>query len=339
MSRKLATVQMIEDVLPIEGAEFIEKIRIKGWWCVAKKGEFKKGDKCIYHEIDSLLPPVEQYNFLAKGTSLKKTIIDTGKEVEGYRLKTVRLRGQISQGLALPLSLFKMDETLGIDTDVSELLNIYKYNPPLDASISGDAKGYIPGYIPRTDEERVQNCIPLLEQYKGHHFYGTSKIDGTSCTFFKYENEFEACGHNINFKESNRNIFWILAKKYDLINKLLEGYAVQGEVAGEGIQKNRLKLKGVDFYSFYVFDIKNHQYLELDDMNIFIKDLGLKMVPVIYEDFILDHSCDELLKLADIPSPLNPDLPQEGIVFRLKGNTDKISFKVISNEYLLKWGL
>lgn len=339
--RKLATIQKIEEVLPIENADQIEKVRVKGWWCVTKKGEFKTGDKCIYHEIDSLLPPIEQYNFLSKGTSLKKTLIDTGKEIEGYRLKTVKLRGQISQGLALPLHLFKetINDTLEIDTDVSDVLKIYKYNPPLDASISGDAKGYIPGFIPRTDEERVQNCIPLLEQYKGQSFYGTSKIDGTSSTIYKYEDVFGACGHNIEFKENDRNIFWVLAKKYNLINKLTDGYAIQGEVAGEGIQSNRLKLKGVDFYTFYVIDIKRGQYLQLDDMKVFIKDLGMKMVPIIYEDFILNHSCDEILKLADIPSPLNPDLPQEGIVFRLKNNTNKISFKVISNDYLLKWKL
>jgi len=339
--RNLATIQKIEEVLPVENADNIEKVRIKGWWCVTKKGEFKQGDKCIYHEIDSLLPPIEQYNFLSKSTSLKKTLIDTGKEIEGYRLKTIRLRGQVSQGLALPLNLFKgvIDNELEINTDVSDILNIYKYNPPLDASISGDAKGYIPGFIPRTNEERVQNCIFLLKQYKGKSFYGTSKIDGTSSTFYKYKGKFGACGHNIEFKESDRNIFWLLAKRYDLVDKLPEGYALQGEVAGEGIQSNRLKLKGVDFYTFYVIDINKGQYLQLYDMKKFITDLGIKMVPIIYDDFILDHSCDELLRLADIPSPLNSDLPQEGIVFRLKNSLDKVSFKAISNEYLLKWKL
>lgn len=337
--RKLATIQKIEEISPIDNADSIEKARIKGWWCVVKKGQFKKGDRCIYHEIDSLLPPIEQYEFLSKGTSLKKTITETGKEVEGYRLKTIRLRGQISQGLILPLNSFKDINKLEIDTDVSELLNIYKYDPPLNASISGEAVGHFPGNIPKTDEERVQNCISLLEQYKGYNFYVTSKMDGTSSTLFKYEGRMRVCGRSLEFKENDKNIFWKLTKKYDLVNKLPDGFAVQGEVAGEGIQSNRLKLKGVDFYCFYVFDIKNYQYLQLHDMKSFIENLGMKMVPIIYEDFTLNHSYDEILSFADMRSPLNSDLLQEGMVFRLKNNTDKISFKAISNEYLLKWKL
>ena len=338
--RKLVSIQIIEEILPIKDADNIEKVRIKGWWCVAKKNEFKVGDKCIYYEIDSFLPAIEQYNFMAKGTSLKKTIIDTGKEVEGYRLKTVKLRGQVSQGLVLPLSAFKdISYEYGVGTDITELLGIYKYNPPLDASIIGDAKGYIPGNIPKTDEERIQSCLELLELYKGKHFYATSKLDGISSTFYKYDGEFGACGHNIDFKDSDKNIFWVLAKKYGLVERLPDGFALQMETVGEGIQSNRLKLKGVDFWVFYVFDILNYKYLELEDMRIFIKDLGLKMVPVIYEDFVLSHTCDELLKLADMPSPLSINWPQEGLVFRLKGNTEKISFKVVSNSYLLKWGL
>ena len=339
--RKLASIQIIEEIKTIEGADAIERARIKGWWCVVKKGTFKVGDKCVYHEIDSLVPPIDQYSFLSKGTTLKKSIIETGVEVEGYRLKTIRLRGAISQGLALPLSEFKgvFDENIAVETDVSGILKIHKYDPPLDASISGDAKGMLPGFLSKTDEIRIQSCPEIMETYKGLHFYVTSKIDGTSSTFYKYENVFGACGHTLDFKDSEKNMFWKLARRYDLINRLPDGFSIQGETAGEGIQSNRIKLKGVDFFCFYVFDILKYQYLQLDDMLSFVKDLGLKTVPVVYDDFVLNHSCEELLKLANIPSPLNPGMPQEGLVFRLKNNTDKISFKVISNEYVLKWGL
>jgi len=338
--RRLATIQVINNLTSIEGADNIEMVYIKGWKCVVRKNEFKVGDKCIYHEIDSLLPNVEQYSFMNKGSTLKKSIIDNGKEVEGYRLKTIKLKGQISQGLALPLSVFpEINKDIETNTDVSEILNIYKYNPPLDASISGDAKGRMPGFIPITNEERIQNCIPLLELYKNNRFYITEKIDGTSSTFYKYDNAFGVCGHNYEFKESNKNIFWILAKKYDLSNKFPNGYAIQGETSGPGIQKNRLKLKDVDFFSFYVFDILNSKYLLLDEMIEFVKNLGLKMVPIINDNFILNHSCDELLSLANTKSKLSPNYFQEGMVFRLYYNNDKISFKVISNDYLIQHGL
>jgi RNA ligase (TIGR02306 family) len=336
--RKLASIQRIEEIQPIEGADNIEKIRIQGWWCVSKKGEFKIHDLCMYFEIDSLLPNIPQFSFLSKGSTLKKSLIENGKEVEGFRLKTVKLRGQISQGLALPLSSFPEIKNQEIGFDVSQQLEIHKYEPPIPVHLSGEVKGLFPGIIPKTDEERVQNCIELLEKYKGQRFYISSKLDGSSSTFFK-DDEFGVCGHNIEFKENDKTIFWKLAKQYDLKNRLPNGFAIQAETAGEGIQSNRLKLKGVDLYAFYVFDIKKWQYLKLDDMLLFIKDIGLKTVPILDDNFILNHTCEELLKMADGPSPLNPSCLQEGIVFRLYDSFEKISFKAVSNAYLLKWGL
>jgi RNA ligase (TIGR02306 family) len=337
--RKLASIQRIEEIQPIEGADNIEKIRIQGWWCVSKKGEFKVHDPCIYFEIDSLLPNIAQFSFLSKGNTLKKSIIENGKEVEGFRLKTIKLRGQLSQGLALPLSLFPEIIVREIGTDVSQEIKVYKYEPPIPVHLSGEVKGAFPGIIPKTDEERIQNCTELLEKYKGQRFYISSKIDGTSSTFYKNDGEFGACGHNIEFKENDKNIFWRLVNQYDLKNKFPDGFAIQAETAGEGIQSNRLKLKGVDLYVFYVFDIKKWQYLKLDDMRLFVKELGLKMVPILDDNFILNHTCDEILKMADVNSPLNPQCIQEGLVFRLYDSLEKISFKAISNEYLLKWGL
>jgi RNA ligase (TIGR02306 family) len=337
--RKLASIQRIEEVLPIEGADAIEKIRIQGWWCVTQKGNFKPQDLCLYFEVDSLLPNIPQFSFLSKGNTLKKSIIEDGKEVIGFRLKTIRLRGQISQGLALPLFQFPEITDREIGTEVTKQIGVYRYEPPIPVHLAGEMKGLLPGIIPKTDEERVQNCLSLLNKYKGQRFYLTSKIDGTSSTFYKSDGIFGACGHSLEFIENDKNIFWKLANRYNLKEKLPDGYAIQAETAGEGIQSNRIKLKGVDLYVFYVFDIKKQQYLKLDDMLSFVKGLGLKTVPILNDNFILNHTCDELLKMADIPSPLNPQLLQEGTVFRLYDSLEKISFKALSNEYILKWGL
>lgn len=339
--RTLVSIQKVATVNPISGADAIEYITMenKGWNCVVKKGQFKPGDLCVYHEIDCLLPNVPQYSFMAHGNTLKKSIIEMNKEVEGYRLRTVRLRGQISQGLALPLSDFPGVEKFEVGADVTSVLGVYKYEAPIPVEMAGDAKGAYPGFMAKTDEDRVQQDISILEKYRWQRWYATSKIDGTSSSFFKYDNEFGACGHQWEFKESETNIFWRLAHRYNLKEKLPNGFGIQGETAGEKIQNNRLKLKGVDFFAFYVIDLNKGEYLKLDDMKLFIKDLGIKMVPIVYENFVLNHTVEDLLKLADIPSPLNPELPQEGLVFRLYDNPYKVSFKVLSNEYLLKWGL
>jgi RNA ligase (TIGR02306 family) len=249
------------------------------------------------------------------------------------------LRGQVSQGLALPLTRFPELQGLSKGEDVTGTLGIHLYEPPIPACLSGELRGAFPGYIPKTDEERVQNLLPMLEELRGSHFSVTVKIDGSSMSVYNYQDDFGVCGRKWNLQESEKNTFWRLANKYELRSRMPSGYAIQGECAGEGIQENRHKLKGQDFYVFYVFEIDKHRYLELDEMTAFCKDLGLKTVPVYSEDFVMRHALEDLLVLADGPCPLNPTMLREGLVFRLKGGEHKTSFKVISNEYLIKYGL
>jgi RNA ligase (TIGR02306 family) len=341
--RALASIERVATVSSIPEADTIEVITMesKGWKCVVKKGLLKPGDFCVYHEVDSLLPDKPQYSFLSRGSKLKKCIIENGTEVEGYRLKTVCLRGQISQGLALPLTDFAgiIPDTCEVGTDVTTLLGVNKFEPPIPIHLAGEMKGLYPGFLSKTDELRIQADTSILDKLRGKRLYATSKIDGTSSSFYKYENELGVCGHKWEFKENDKTIFWHLARMYNLKERFPDGYAAQGETAGESIQHNRIKLKGVDFYCFYVIDIKTGQYLKLDDMLHFLKEVGLKSVPVITDNFILDHTVDELLAMADAPSPLNPKEIQEGTVYRLYDSTEKVSFKVISNAYLIKWGL
>jgi RNA ligase (TIGR02306 family) len=340
--RKLATIRKISEVAPIEGADAIEKVRVDGWWCVAKKGEFQMNDLCCYMEIDSLLPLRPEFAFMAKNGT-KKTLVD-GVEVEGYRLRTIKLRGQISQGLALPLSalpdlakaLTEGAEGYRVDDNVTEILGIHKYDPPIPACISGEIKGIFPGCIPKSDEERVQNSLDLLEQHKGKVFTVTEKLDGSSTTIFKFNHEFGICSRNYEMKENDQNTIWRLAKQYDLPNTLPDGWAIQGECCGEGIQKNSLKLNRQDIFVFYVFNIETREYLLLKDALEFVKNLGMKHVPVIDGHFVLDCSIETIIEMANGKSLLNQNANREGIVFRLDEAGDKISFKSISNHYLLK---
>lgn len=223
---------------------------------------------------------------------------------------------------------------LNAGTDLTDAIGVVKYEPPVLACISGEVIGVFPGFLHKTDEERIQNLN--VADFQGKHFYVTEKVDGTSSTFYKMDNYFGVCGRTMNFKEVETNTFWKLAHQYNLNEKLQEGFSIQGEVAGESIQGNPLKLSGQKLFVFYVYDINKAEYLTLENTELFCKELGLTTVPIIDRDFIINHTMDELLNLANRKSIINPNMILEGIVFRLKENTQKISFKIISNEYLLK---
>ena len=187
MERKLASIQIVKEIKPIPGADMIEVVRINNWDVVSKKGEYKVGDFCIYCEIDSFLPIREEFEFLRK-TSYKK--MSDGSE--GFRLRTIRLRGQLSQGLILPIHILPLGELVSEGKDVTEMLNIVKYEPPIPAELAGKVKGLFPSFIRKTDEERIQNLSDKYEEIKnsGKDFYVTEKLDGTSATFYFKDGEF-----------------------------------------------------------------------------------------------------------------------------------------------------
>lgn len=186
--RKLASVRIVAQTCPIDGADLIEAAVVDGWKCVVKRGEFKPGDPVIYCEIDSFLPIRDEFEFL------RKSSFKTMGDQEGFRLKTVKLRGQISQGLLLPVSILNRDAVPG--EDVSEELGIQKYEPPIPACLTGEVIGPFPVSIQKTDEERVQNLAQDFASYSGQLFYVTEKLDGTSLTAF-YDSGFGVCGRNL----------------------------------------------------------------------------------------------------------------------------------------------
>lgn len=160
MERKLASVRKIKELRPIEGADLIELVIVDGWQCVTKKGEFNVGDLGVYFEIDSFLPLEPEFEFLEK--SCKKKM---GNEV-GLRLKTIRLRGELSQGLMLPYKTVERffiendnGQTFELGANVTETLGVKKYDPPVSAQLSGEMKGNFPSFIKKTDQERIQNLF------------------------------------------------------------------------------------------------------------------------------------------------------------------------------------
>lgn len=346
MERKLATIRQIQDISPIEGADIIEVIKLDGWQCVSKREEFKKGDLCVYFEIDSFLPVDERYEFLRK-SSFRKMF--TGQE--GFRIKTVRLRGQLSQGMALPLSNFpELHESPSIGDDVTELLKVIKFEKPIPACLSGKVKGFLPSIIPKTDAERIQNHPEYFEKYKDVVFQGTLKLEGSSMTVYNDGGNKGVCSRNLDLEETEENTHWQVAREFHLLDILPEGYAIQGELMGPGIEGNIEKLKSHFMFQFNVYDIENRKYLSPKDRDQFFKDMCERFSQIVGQDYkgdfpvkapilgeirLGDYTMQSLIDLSDGPSIHNSK--REGIVYTSMEPIDgqHIVFKVISNRYLL----
>lgn len=330
--RKLATIRKIDALTPIVGADAIECAHIGGWKVVVKKGEYTAGDLAVYIEIDSWVPH-SLAPFLSKGNYPR-----VYNEVEGERLKTIKLRGQVSQGLLLPYAT--CGKICIEDEDVSELLGIQKWEPALEF-MSADSKGAFPSQIPKTDQERIQNLSAELAIWKTEDLTWevTEKLEGSSMTVYLIEDEFGVCSRNLNLKPNPDATFWKTAIDANLESILRESkkeYALQGELIGEGIQGNIYKLKGTHFYIYDIYDIREGKYLTPTERDDFVWMYKLKHVPVFKKKFSLkDSSMDELLAMAEAKSVMgNIGCEQEGLVF--KCNEKEVSFKAISNRYLLK---
>lgn len=336
MERKLATVRIINDIQPIEGADMIELAIVDGWKVVvAKNVGHKVGDMVIYCEIDSFLPIREEFEFLRK-SSYKKM-----GDQEGFRLKTIKLRGQVSQGLILPIHVLPLLEMVHEGQDVTEMLGVVKYEPPIPAELAGKVKGLFPSFIRKTDEERIQNLASEYELYKtknkeGMKFYVTEKLDGSSATYYLKDGEFGVCSRNLELLETEGNTFWKVARELnleELFTTLENNICLQGELIGEGIQGNPYKIKGQTVRFFNAFNIDTQEYLGLTEFITLVNGMKLETVPVLDTNFTLPETIEEMLKVADDKSILNPSFDREGIVIRSADRT--ISFKAISNKFLL----
>lgn len=402
--RKLVSVRKIKDIKPIKDADLIELAIVDGWQCVVKKGEFKKGDLGIYFEIDSFLPVVEEFEFL------KKSCLKKMDEKEGIRIKTIKLRGELSQGLVLTyqqLERFFTENPFNVsnkpkfelEEDLTELIGVEKYEAPIPAQLSGDVVGVFPSFIEKSDQERIQNLfdkytqkyldnneeiIEKLTQLGGYEqrieelknnriinpiidleFEATTKLDGSSMTCFvvnphKYSTKnivkeleknnnmnvyFGVCSKNLELKENENNTYWKVANR-DIKEKLIQFFeetgrniALQGELMGEGIQGNREKIKGQEFFCYNIWDIDKQRFLTKDERKEILINLKIKEVPFLetLKVFVKFKNVEEILKYAEGKS-LNHDI-REGVVFKsttlVNGKT--ISFKAISNKYLLKY--
>jgi RNA ligase (TIGR02306 family) len=345
MPRKLASIQKVISIEPIEGADRIELAHVLGWQCVVNKGVFKPGDKGVYFEIDSFLPVEQEFEFL-RSSSYKKTDLMG----EGFKLRTMTFRGQISQGLLLPLSAFPDIPALPDEgLDVTGLLGVRKYEIEEAATSDGTKIGELPGGIPHTDEVRVQAMPELLQCFAGIEYYISTKIDGSSHSVGIDENGFHVTGHRYEWKDDGKSAFYNLVKERGYKEKMeeyvrnegLKALTVQGEFFGPGIQKNRLRVKHPDWYVFTV--IENGKRVGLRRMQEVCEKLGMTTVPIEEIGYDLPSkypTVEALLERADGEYPNGGK--KEGIVIRPTEPVhnlfigDSLSMKVVNNKYLLK---
>jgi len=349
MTRKLASIAEITYIKPIEGADAIECAIVNGGWpVVVKKGEYQVNDLAIYLEIDSWVPH-ELAPFLSKGQEPREY-----NGVKGERLKTVKLRGQVSQGLLLPSTILNelgLWPLVGdpVGHNLTNQLSIQKWEPPIPSQLQGTMRGNFPHFIPKTDQERCQNLRKdIFDTHKDDVYEVTTKLDGSSMTVYVKDGEVHVCSRNIDLIETEGNTFWNTAREQNIIDTLLElsvekgeEYAIQGELIGEGIQGNPEKLTGHKFYLFDIYSITVGRYLKADERYSILDKLNMngasiEHVPIIDQHVFLTteyKTIDDLLNFAEGPS-LNPQTKREGLVF--KSWDSDFSFKAISNSYLLK---
>lgn len=351
--RKLAKIVRIDSVVNHPNADRLDLCKVGGWQVVAKRDLYKTGDLAIYLEIDSWVPHDVDPSLTKEGHEPK---VYNG--VPGQRLRTVCLRGELSQGLLIPINVGiggflsvkdKQGETVLVDEgqDVTEVLGIQKWEMEIPAQLAGQAKGSFPSQFPKTDQERVQNLTKMIEELrqlsKPVTFQIQEKLEGSSMTCYIIDGVFGVCSRNLDLKETEGNTFWQVARKLDIERKMRQFFgfgnvAIQGELIGPGIQGNIYNLKEPTMRVFDALD-GHSSTRKMDPVRLqqVCEVMGLETIPVLgyistdSEDFTVEG----LLKLAEGKSELNPSQEREGIVLKhcVDGN---VSFKAISNRYLEK---
>lgn len=346
--RKLATIRRIEEIITIPNADKIVAYRIGGWKVVDTKDKYKVDDLVVYLEVDSWVPTAIA-PFLSKGKEPRLY-----KGVQGERLRTIKLRGQISQGLLLPVAAqsgnrcvvngyseeFGWGVGMGFEDgwDVTEFLAVQKWEPEPEFR-SADAKGLFPAFIPKSDQERIQNCYnDVKELFVDSEWEITEKLEGQSHTAYLYNDVFGVCSRNLELKDSEDSTFWKTARKYDLEGILRRdgrNLMIQSEQVGPGIQGNIYRLDEHKLFVYDVFLIDEQRYMTPDERLCFCVENNLDIVPVVVFGWRnhagLDR--DAMIAMADGESQLYKT-KREGLVFKLRSK-ERVSFKVISNSYLL----
>jgi RNA ligase (TIGR02306 family) len=322
----LAVVGKITEIMTIPNADRIVLATAVcgkgGIWRGVVKADSKLDDIVVVFQPDALLPSDNPaFSFM---------------ESSGYRVRQRRFRGAPSESLIMPISEVIYGGDFVIGQDVSDCLRIDKYEKPVSVSIGGEVKGDFPEFVPKTDEPNFQKVTEMFSVMIGRPYYVTMKMDGTSTTAYRRNGVFGVCSRNLELKEGS-GAGWLVAKKYNLGEMLPDGYAIQFEVCGPGIQKNPISLKSIDGYAFQLWNIAEKRYLDFDE---FASSKIMPTVPIVKTGEEFNFTPDSIQSLAeDLKYPNGK--PAEGIVCRptrelsamINMESTRISFKVINLRY------
>lgn len=314
----LVYIGVIVSLDAIGAADFIVSASVdcgKGgnWSGIVQKGQFTIGDLCTTYLPDALIPPSDDMKFM---------------ESSNWRVRMRRFRGAASEVVIMPLTI--ADGKLG--DDCTAFLGVIKYHKPVPENLQGIAVGPFPSFIPKTDEPNYQSIPEFVEMLQDKPYYITEKADGSSTTAFKYKGEFGVCGRNWQLLQDSANGYWKVAEKYNLSDKLPEGYAIQWETCGPKIQGNPMGLKEIDGFAFNVYNIPEHRYLNVREFVEFCHNLDFPLVGL--------EKVGEHFDMKDMPLLGEGEYPnrkqREGVVIRSQENLlshKPISFKVINLNY------
>jgi RNA ligase (TIGR02306 family) len=344
---KLATIEKILDIQPIEGADKIVLATVLGWQVVIKKDEYKVGDLCIYIPIDTLVNSSnEWFNFLA---SSKDSMIWS-------RIKTAKIRGKYSQGLIIPTTCLELiiDPVIKLEEglDVGELIGVKKYEKELllvSFASSDDTSLSVPfpsDIIPITDEDNLKSNYQVLEELKNRKLYLTLKMDGSSMTILRINDKFSVCSRRLVLNKGAVMHQFVDNKKIkDQLDQIGRNVAIQGEFCGPKINCNQMGLKDYKYYVFTIRDLETNEYFSLDQIKDFCTQANLEHVPILQclePSDTLDININYLQQFANVQEYIHPNgkrVPAEGIVIRpcepvfshILGKS--LSVKVINQNY------
>jgi len=342
MDKKLACVSVINGIFDIPNADRIQVATLKdsGWKVIVRKGEFQTGDLCCYIQIDTILPFNPWTDFLKNKKEPTKPI----------RLRTVKMKGQISQGLALPISNIPQlkDMELIEGQDLTDILGIVHYEKPIPVNLRGQVRCDFPSsFIPKTDEINIKSIPVVLDEIRGREVYITEKCDGTSATFVNIDGDVHVCSRNLSLKETEGNAYWKAYRKYG-IDKIFEqkkDIGLQCEICGSGIQKNPLGLTEPEIFVFNIYDVKAGRYLDYMEVVAFCQIHNLPMVPIL-KVCMFDFTLEQIEEMAK--GKYKSGKNREGIVIRTTtesysptidekyGMRGRMSFKSLNSDYLLE---
>lgn len=329
---KLASFETITEILPIEGADRIELARVQGWQSVIKKGEYKVGDSVIFVPIDTVLTPRPWNEFLW----------DKNDPTKPIRVKTVKLRGTVSQGLIFPRSLVSANEIWdhkddhAEDVSIANMLGITKYEKPIPAHLAGQVAGdFLSHLVSKTDEDNLKSNISVLDELRECPFVeATVKMDGTSATYIKeLDGTFRVCSRNLELKDTESNAHWQMARKYNLADNMIPGSCIQGEICGPGIQRNPAGLKELTLFAFNYKDLNTGKYYREVPEQV---NLNVPSVPrncIWSREAFIQLDIDALQSYTNNISYEN-NTPAEGLVFRGIGLDDKLCYSKILQKML-----